>query len=106
METDETENGNGKLKRKTEMESGNGKAEIRKWSPIGLLYYHFHNIINTSVVMMCLLPRSRDGKLKHIFLSEFSKRHLGNTSGDLYIMTDLYAQENLKQGKFHDLKFL
>ena len=32
VETDETENGNGKLKRKTETESGNGKAEIRKWS--------------------------------------------------------------------------
>ena len=28
METDETENGNGKLKRKTETEIGNGKAEI------------------------------------------------------------------------------
>ena len=28
----ETENGNRKLKRKTEMESGNGKAEIQKWS--------------------------------------------------------------------------
>ena len=32
VETDETENGNGKLKRKTETESGNGKAEIWKWS--------------------------------------------------------------------------
>ena len=32
MKTDETENGNGKLKRKTEMESGNRKAEIWKWS--------------------------------------------------------------------------
>ena len=32
METEETENGNGKLKRKTEAESGNGKAEIGKWS--------------------------------------------------------------------------
>ena len=29
VETEETENGNGKLKRKTEAESGNGKAE--KW---------------------------------------------------------------------------
>ena len=28
VETEETENGNGKLKRKTEAESGNGKAEI------------------------------------------------------------------------------
>ena len=27
VETEETENGNGKLKRKTEAESGNGKAE-------------------------------------------------------------------------------
>ena len=34
METEETENGNGKLKRKTEAESGNGKAEIGKWSSI------------------------------------------------------------------------
>ena len=33
VEMDETENGNGKLKRKTEIESGNGKAEIWKWSP-------------------------------------------------------------------------
>ena len=32
VETEETENGNGKLKRKTEAESGNGKAEIGKWS--------------------------------------------------------------------------
>ena len=32
VETDETENGIGKLKRKTETESGNGKAEVRKWS--------------------------------------------------------------------------
>ena len=32
VETDETENGNGKLKRKPETESGNGKAEIWKWS--------------------------------------------------------------------------
>ena len=32
METEETENGNGKLKRKTEAEIGNGKAEIGKWS--------------------------------------------------------------------------
>ena len=34
METDETENGNEKLKRKTEMESGKRKqkAGIRKWS--------------------------------------------------------------------------
>ena len=32
VEMDETENGNGKLKRKTETESGNGKAEIWKWS--------------------------------------------------------------------------
>ena len=34
VETDETENGNGKLKRKTEMESGKRKqkAGIRKWS--------------------------------------------------------------------------
>ena len=34
VETEETENGNGKLKRKTEAESGNGKAEIGKWSSI------------------------------------------------------------------------
>jgi hypothetical protein len=32
VETEESENWNGKLKRKTEAESGNGKAEIRKWS--------------------------------------------------------------------------
>ena len=32
VETEETENGNGKLKRKTEAESGNGKAEIGNWS--------------------------------------------------------------------------
>ena len=32
METEEAENGNGKLKRKTEAEIGNGKAEIGKWS--------------------------------------------------------------------------
>ena len=32
VETEETENGNGKLKRKTEAEIGNGKAEIGKWS--------------------------------------------------------------------------
>ena len=32
MDTEETENGNGKLKRKTEAESGNRKAEIGKWS--------------------------------------------------------------------------
>ena len=31
----------------------------------------------------------KHGKLKHIFLSEFSKSHLNNTSGDLYITTDL-----------------
>ena len=29
---EETENGNGKLKRKTEAEIGNRKAEIGKWS--------------------------------------------------------------------------
>ena len=40
METDETENGNGKLKRKTEMESGNGKAEIWKWSSQLLPFAH------------------------------------------------------------------
>ena len=34
VETEETENGNGKLKRKTEAEIGNGKAEIGKWSSI------------------------------------------------------------------------
>ena len=40
MKTDETENGNGKLKRKTEMESGNGKAEIWKWSsPFSKSYF-------------------------------------------------------------------
>ena len=32
VETEETENGNGKLKRKTEAEIGNGIAEIGKWS--------------------------------------------------------------------------
>ena len=32
VETEETENGNGKLKWKTEAEIGNGKAEIGKWS--------------------------------------------------------------------------
>ena len=32
VETEETENGNGELKRKTEAEIGNGKAEIGKWS--------------------------------------------------------------------------
>ena len=32
METEETENGNGKLKRKTKAEIGNGKTEIGKWS--------------------------------------------------------------------------
>ena len=32
VETEETVNGNGKLKWKTEAEIGNGKAEIGKWS--------------------------------------------------------------------------
>ena len=32
VETEETENGNGKLKRKTEAGNGNRKAEIGKWS--------------------------------------------------------------------------
>ena len=34
METEETENRNGKLKWKIEAERGNGKAEIGKWSLI------------------------------------------------------------------------
>jgi hypothetical protein len=37
VETEESESWNGKLKRKTEAESGNGKAEIRKWSSIFLV---------------------------------------------------------------------
>ena len=44
VETEETENGNGKLKRKTEAEIGNGKAEIGKWSStfVALMAFFAH----------------------------------------------------------------
>ena len=46
METEESENRSGKLKRKTEAEIGNGKAEIGKWS-------------STFVVLMALFAHAR-----------------------------------------------
>ena len=44
VETEETENRNGKLKRKTEAEIGNGIAEIGKWSStiVALMAYFAH----------------------------------------------------------------
>ena len=61
METDETENGNGKLKRKTETESGNEKTEIWKWSSefnrlVSGQYAHRYIVVSMSRVTLSYMP--------------------------------------------------
>ena len=64
VETEETENGSGKLKRKTEAEIGNEKAEIGKWSStfvaLMLSFAHarsvwgYNNIIRSGIASVFL----------------------------------------------------